>query len=571
MFEEPLINRHGSGNRDSRARPQEAPKGRGERRDALLIGVALIGFLVAGTFLENLDYFGAARDTLRGQAGPAGVPNDGDVGDVVAAAMHRFGAGSIFGSLPEALPSTLMMPEDQLGGPFPVLSIAADHDYLYDPETGIMENMLRTGPEWERLASVSLWEEGELVVGRRVGLRIHGDSTRFRGDPSFRLLFRPMYGASSRDGGRLLGPETEPAAAVVVHVVRWRGHYPNIFVFEIARRLGLPTVEFRPARVFLNGDPRGIYVLTERVMPDGWGRTHFGDDDFFMYVYKGETKPPSRAAHDDLEQWAGSVDTLTLEEAAERIDVDNLTRHLLTVMFAFTTDWAQGAALLDRDDSDARWFWLHWDMDQSFDLRGAVDVEPWQQPFLPLITLNGTRDELEAWGIVTDDRHDARHRRDLRRVLFRHLLRDADYRRYLVRTVTDVFNHELTASFLEELLRRYRDLEAAPGVYSRVDLGAYFRNRPDFIRARLTDAFGLGPPIPVRIDAGSTDLLIDGYRETGAYAGRYYRGQTVTVAAADAAASPDAWIVNGERVAGDRIEVTVDGPTDIVPAGGAPR
>jgi len=532
-------------------------------RALLTIAVALAAFLLGGAVLERLDYFQGARDTLQGQAGPAGMPNDGNVGGVVAMALERYGAGSIFGRLPEALPSSLMVPPERRRGRFPVLSIAADDDYLNDPETGLMRNMERTGPDWERLATVSLWEGGELVVGSRVGLRIHGDSTRFRGDPSFRLLFRPMYGANNRAGGRLLGPDAAPAAAVVVHVVRWRGTYPNIFVFELARRLGLPTVNFRPARVFLNGQPRGIYVLTERVMPDGWGRTHFGNDDFYMYVYKGETQPASQAAHAELAQWARANAPLTMAQASERIDVANLTRHLITVMFAFTTDWAQGAALLDADDPDARWFWLHWDMDQSFDLRGTIEVEPWQQPFLQLVTLAGTRDELEAWGIVTDDRHFARHRDDLRRVLFLQLLRDPDYERYFVRTVTDVLNHELTGAYLQNLLRRYRALEQAPGVYTRVDLGDFFRHRPDFVRADVARAFELGDPVPLRVQAAAPlQLSIDGYAETVPWEGAYFRGQTVTVEARGDA-PVDHWLIDGRRVEGGPVEVVINGPMTI--------
>ncbi|MCH7997303.1 MAG: CotH kinase family protein, partial [Chloroflexi bacterium] len=109
--------------------------------------------------------------------------------------------------------------------------------------------------------------------------------------------------------------DREDVSVVVVHVGRWRGHYPNIFVCEMARRLGLPTVDFRPVIVFLNGEPRGIYVLTERVMPDGWGRTHFGDTNFFMYVYKSETRPPSSAAHADLEAWVAASAPRTMREA----------------------------------------------------------------------------------------------------------------------------------------------------------------------------------------------------------------------------------------------------------------
>ena len=526
---------------------------------AVVIAAALTAFLAAGVLVDRLSYFDDARATLRGHAGPAGMPNEGRVGRAVANALERFGATSTFGGLPEALPSTIIMQLEDLGGTLPVLSIAADEDHLNDPRTGIMTNMRATGPEWEKLASVSLWENGELVVGSRAGLRIHGDSSRFRGFPSFRLHFRPTYGASRLSGGRLLGPDAAPASAVVVHVVRYEGHYPNIFVFEIARRLGLPTVAFRPARVYLNGQPRGIYVLTERVMPDGWGRTHFGNPDFFMYVYKGETKQRSREAHDALEEWVRENRPLTMARAAERIDVPNLTRHLFTLMFCFTTDWAQGASMLDRDDPDARWFWMHWDMDQSFHVRGSAQLEPWQQPFFDLILLREPRDELEQLGIVTDDRHYLRHRDDIRRTIFSQLLRDTAYRRYFVRFVTDALNHELTSAFFDGMLARYTSLERGPGVYSRVDLGEYLRQRPDFVRSEIANRFNLGSPWVVRVEAPeSLAMVIDGFPETGPYTGVYYRQQTFSVRLAeDAPRRLSHWVVDGERVDGAQLRLAV--------------
>jgi hypothetical protein len=379
------------------------------------------------------------------------------------------------------------------------------------------------------------------------------------------LYFRPLYGASSLDGARFLGPDAAPAAAVVVHVVRWRGFYPNIFVFEMARQIGLPTVEFRPARVFLNGEPRGTYVLTERVMPDGWGRTYFGDTDFYMYVYKGETKLPSLAAHAELEEWVLANAPITLQEAAERIDIANLTAHLFTVMFSFTTDWAQGAALLDRNAPGARWFWIHWDMDQSFYLRGQTASRHWAQPFMKLITLDGTRDELEAYGIVTDDRHYFRHRNDLRRTLLLQLLQDETYREYFVRFVTDALNHRLTPAYFQELLARYRDLEtpARPRRRARTDLAAYFRRRPDFVRAEIADYFDLGEPLTVHVvSAPETKLLIDGHAGAGQYEGHYFRGQRLTVKAAGD--TPVAyWLVDGRRIDGPLLDLVIEADSRI--------
>ena len=502
--------------------------------------------------LDRLPYFDDARDTLQGQAGPGGMPDDGNVGRAVATALERFGPSVPFGRPPEAIPSSMVLSAEQVAGRLPVVSIVADDDFLHDPDTGIMANMMETGPEWERLGWASLWEDGGLVSGSRIGLRIHGDSTRYRGDPSFRLHFRPMYGASSEVGARFLGPEADPASVVVVHVVRYRGHYPNIFVFEIARLLGLPTVEFRPARVFLNGQARGIYVLTERVMPDGWGLTNFGDPDFHMYVYKGETKQPSRMAHRELLEWIDAA-PLTMTRATERIDVENLTRHLFTVMFAFTTDWAQGAALLDRDDPEARWFWLHWDMDQSFDIRGIVDLEPWEQPFMELVTLDAPLDDLKLYGIVTDQRHTDRHMYDVRRVIFNKLLEDPAYRDYFVRFVTDALNHELTPAHFEELLETYGFLAESPGVYSRVDLGEYLRRRPDFVRSEVARHFGLEAPVWVQVEGpAATTYRIDGVAWRGRYRGAYFPGQAVSLEVTGRETPAlSHWLVNGERVEGE--------------------
>jgi hypothetical protein len=538
----------------------------------LVIAAALFGFVAGGAFVERHAYFADARDTLRGRAGPAGMPDEGNVGRAVARALERYGANAGFWRRPEALPSSLVLTPEQVAGELAVISIVADDDHLYGPDIGLMTNMRETGPDWERLAWASLWEDGELVAGSRVGLRVQGDSSRHVGDPSFRLHFRPMYGASSVTGARFLGPDADPAAAVVVHVVRHRGLYTDLFLFEIARRLGLPTVEFRPARTFLNGEARGVYVLTERVMPDGWGLTHFGDPDFYMYVYKGETKQPSRDAHAGLTEWVSAPAPLTMQRAAERIDVDNLTRHLFTLMFCFTTDWAQGAALLDRNDPAARWFWLHWDTDQSFYRRGITEVENWEQPFMELITLEADLDELEAFGIVTDERHTNRHLDDVRRLIFLRLLETPEYRDHFVRVATDILNHELTSAYLDDMLARYQALAESPGIFGGFDVGAYLRRRPDFARAEIARYFGLSAPVTVVVETPpSSTLMIDGYLESGVYEGRYYPGQTLTVEPSTDGPTIAGWQMGDRRVEGERLEIVVDEPVRVRPLVGGDR
>ncbi len=536
----------------------------GPQRAVVLIPLALLLFVAAGSVLERHPYFSEARESLRGQAGPAGLPNDGAIGRAVADATARLGTAVSFGAT-ENLPSTLIMEGKQVDDELPVLSIAADEDALFDAESGILSNMRQMGRAWERLSWVSLWERGELVLGSRSGLRIHGDSSRYRGFPSFRLYFRPSYGTSAEVGGRLLGSDAAPARAIIVHVVRRQGFYPNIFVFEIAARLGLPVSKFRPARVFLNGEERGVYVLTERIMPNGWGRTHFGDSDFFMYVYKGETEPPSVEAHESLRRWVDDARPLTMAAAAARIDVENLTAHLFTLIFSFTTDWAQGAALYDRSDPEARWFWLHWDMDQSFYRRGGNSVQDWQQPVMELITLDAELTTLKARGIVTDERHTRRHMTDVRRLIFNELHTDPDYQEYFLDYVTTTLNHRLNDAFFAEVLDRYAHLERRPGVFGRVNMERYFRRRPDFVLQEVAEHFGIEPAVVVRVESNTATLYtVDGYGQRGSYAGAYFPGRTVRVEIDDEADFRH-WRVNGAVVEGPTLELIVAERTTIRP------
>ncbi len=89
--------------------PEMSEEGRGSpRRAVVLIPLALLLFVAAGLIIEGLPYFGEARESLRGQAGPAGLPNDGAVGRAIADAAARLGTDVSFGPA-ETMPSTLVM------------------------------------------------------------------------------------------------------------------------------------------------------------------------------------------------------------------------------------------------------------------------------------------------------------------------------------------------------------------------------------------------------------------------------------------------------------------------------
>jgi hypothetical protein len=55
-----------------------------------------------------------------------------------------------------------------------------------------------TGKEWEREASVTIFEKGNIIVNQKMGIRIKGDSTRNSPGKSFNLYARKQYGKKKK-------------------------------------------------------------------------------------------------------------------------------------------------------------------------------------------------------------------------------------------------------------------------------------------------------------------------------------------------------------------------------------
>ena len=50
------------------------------------------------------------------------------------------------------------------------------------------------GSEWEREASVTIYEKGKILIEQNIGIRLKGDSTRNNPGKSFNLLAKKKYG-----------------------------------------------------------------------------------------------------------------------------------------------------------------------------------------------------------------------------------------------------------------------------------------------------------------------------------------------------------------------------------------
>ena len=126
-----------------------------------------------------------------------------------------------------------------------------------------------------------------------------------------------------------------------------------------------------------------------------------------------------------------------MANVSQHVNIDNLTRWFLAVAFSATRDAYQGPGqFLDRTKTTGGWFWVNWDMDQSF--------RDWN--------LDSYQYLLERVGEGRRGRNPAEPRSV---ILTQLIAEDPQYREYFKRVVQKALNHQLTQAFLQERYEHY--------------------------------------------------------------------------------------------------------------------
>lgn len=440
---------------------------------------------------------------------------------------------------PSRFPSSLAVPPAELSRPGALLSVYTEARHLYAPDHGLLTNPTRVGRDWERPATVSYFEDGDLRFAANAGLRVHGGRSR-TGSPvqSFRLYFRTEYGSAQFRGGTLFDGKADPLTRLVVHNDlrrdlrgRW-WHLVNPLAYDIARRIGALAPETRPASFILNGSPQGLYVLTEHVRRP-FLVSRFGHDDF------------DRADEALRRRWMRDVmsrPSFTMADAATWLDVESLTRWFISIVFCGTSDPFQAVMFRDRTQPGARWFWVNWDMDHSFMDFFMRALTPWSQDTFRAAIRPPA---LEA------------------QVIRRLIRNDPAYREYLATAFLDALNHRITPAFLAERLQHYRTVAGRFGlendVYLQI-LSEFLGLRPTYVRGMLVRHLNLNPLHRVRLEGPPGTLFrIDDRPVSAGFSGWYIQGTEVAVELAQAADRFLHWSVGNRRVSSPAIRQRVGG------------
>ncbi len=453
-----------------------------------------------------------------------------------------------------SFPSSQIITKKHFKKNWPIMSLVLDEADLYHPDTGLVPNKTYRGRQWERPASCSYFDEnGRLRFASTVGVRMHGGK-RMQLYSSYRLYFRKEYGLSRFSEFRPeigFSTRAEPVKRLVVHHTAWPEggwYFNNTLAYDIARHVGCQVPETKLTLLYVNGVEQGIYFFVphigERLL-----YSYFGHNKFDFYKLRSSVSHDSFALNVKLWRIVNGKERLAMQEVGRDIDLDNLARHLFSVLFCGTTDWYQGVAVLDTSKSESKVFWINWDMDQSFiqDVFSQdVLMMEWQQRTWSLIYTTTPEKSI-----------------DVRLKLFSRLMReDPAYRQYVLNLYQNLLNHRLNARFANERITYYISMLESYGKintkYMKM-LGEFMKRRPEVIRKETEKLFKIGPSLLCRI-TGAPDVRyeIDGYHELAGYQGYYFKGSRIKVRVSDAPHKKISyWLVNGKRVDGISLDVEV--------------
>jgi spore coat protein CotH len=253
-------------------------------------------------------------------------------------------------------------------------------DALYDPRT-LKEIRLEVGAEAEdalraeprEYVEASVTVDGERLDG--VGLRIKGSSSFREWDdkPSLKVRMDAFVEQSAHGLERL----------TLNNMIEDPAQGREVIAYNLWNAAGMIAPRCAYAQVWVNGEPYGLYALVESVDdaflasryadPDGplWAANDSADltaDSLAHFELKeGEDAGELAAAAD----WLADVDGDYYAGAGEVLDMDQFLGFLTwSVLTGFQDGYPyhlNDYFLYADPDDDARFDWLPWGMDESFD------------------------------------------------------------------------------------------------------------------------------------------------------------------------------------------------------------
>ncbi|MBR2284893.1 MAG: CotH kinase family protein [Ruminococcus sp.] len=306
----------------------------------------------------------------------------------------------------------------------PVVSLVTDGENLFNKDTGIYvvgqqfidwknsssydpdksewdtnnaANFFSKGRSWEREATMSLFQNGEMTLSQDMGIRIKGASTRNAAMKSFNVYARSEYGDSKLnfnlisdnkavDDGKQIKKYDSFSLRAVSWINRWRDQIVQTPLKDIDN---MATIDRDKAVVFLNGEYWGLYEIQEKIS-DFYIQSNYGIAKEDVAMIKDNALEEGTA--DDLKAYNDLInfirdndmsDAANYKAVTQQLDVDSMIEHFAVCLYTGMWDWpnhnyivwrSNGAEIEGNPYSDGKWRFGTYDFEFTcgLDYSGAV-------------------------------------------------------------------------------------------------------------------------------------------------------------------------------------------------------
>ena len=399
---------------------------------------------------------------------------------------------------------------DEPATSFPVVSIAAPPELLFDPDRGIFVSgpaaeydstyLQLSSNFWTRreyAINTEIFEpDGRCVFRSRNGLRVFGGVSRTFPQKSMVLVARERYGESRFDHP-IFGKEgpKDPKFLVLRNSGSdfGKSHFRDAYMTSLVEGWDLDVQASRPAHVYINGTYWGIYNIREKINRY-YLRDHdrVGDKDSVdLLEHRYVLKRGSRRHYAEMLKWLRGADLSVPANYAylqSLMEVDNFMDLQIAQIFFDNRDAGGNIKFYRPQTEDGRWRWILFDTDWGFGMHGSSNYKRRSLSFFT--TPDGPDWPNPPWSTF----------------LLRKLLENPDFRRRFVVRFRDrlntSFHPEHTRRQLEAFIDRYRP--EMPRQFDRWHLSrkfherhlermrAFAERRPEYINEEVQEFFAAG-------------------------------------------------------------------------------
>lgn len=351
----------------------------------------------------------------------------------------------------------------------PILSLNINPDKLYSYEYGLnvaglmfdqwrVDNPGEVAGQW---ASSNYWmsgssselefnfsyiENGVEVLNHNVGLRNHGNGSRYMPNRSIRLYAKNGYGVSKFNHSFFDDYDHNSFKRIIL---RNSGNdasktmFRDAFTQQLVKHLNVEIQDYQPVVVFINSEYQGIYNIRERFDEHYFDRVFGVDEDEIDYLENTGLENGVVDLGDDVHYLSmmnflesnSLEDTNNYDYVITLLDPIDYTDYCISYIFTSNYDWPHNNNEYWRKrvsyspeapyGQDGRWRWLIKDMDYSYGLWDWDD---------------GTHNTLNFATTLYEETSLDPEVFDKSTLILRRLLENETYKNYFVNRFADLIN-----------------------------------------------------------------------------------------------------------------------------------